>query len=115
MGWKLMGLAINKNYSRNLDEIFKNLGIIEPRLKREIDFETAYTKFWEKDNIAIGFFDFGTLLFCDINLITDDNLLINASVNKKILAYYVYEITGTYCFDLFALVQYLNSKIFQKM
>ena len=101
MGWKLMGLAINKNSTRNLDEIFKNLGIIEPRLKREIDFETAYTKFWEKDNIAIGFFDFGTLLFCDINLITDDNLLINASVNKKILAYYVYEITGTYCFDLF--------------
>jgi len=39
MGWKLAGIAINKNYSDNHQKLFDTLGIKNPKLKKQMDFE----------------------------------------------------------------------------
>jgi hypothetical protein len=110
MGWKLAGIAINKNYSDNHQKLFDILGIKNPKLKQQIDFENGTSDFCEDGNITIGFFGNGTFISSDVTLMTNDNVLTTASIDKKICAFYIYETTGTYCFDYFENGKYLRKK-----
>ena len=110
MGWKLAGIAINKNYSDNLQKLFDILGIENPKLKKQIDFEDGTSDFLEDGNITVGFFGNGTFISSDFTLMTNDKVLTTASINKKICAFYIYETTGTYCFDYFENGKYLRKK-----
>lgn len=107
-----MGIAIDKNYSNNHNELFDLLGIKNPKLEREITWEDGTIDFWEDNNIAIGFFEKGTFISSDTQLIADDELLRTASKNKSILAFYGYDTTSTYCFDFFQKGQHIRKKWF---
>ncbi len=110
MGWKLAGIAINKNYSDNHQKLFDILGINNFQLKKQTDFEAGTSDFCEDGKITIGFFGSGTFISSDFKLMTNDTLLTAASIDKKICAFYIYETTGTYCFDYFENGKYLRKK-----
>jgi hypothetical protein len=110
MGWKLAGIAINKNYSDNHQKLFDTLGIKNPKLKKQMDFEDGTSEFLEDGNIIVGFFGNGTFISSDTTLMTNDDVLTIASLNKRICAFYVYETTSTYCFDYFENGKYIRRK-----
>lgn len=69
MGFNISGLAINKNYEDNFDELQKELGWNLKR-KSEIDFETASSNWKEVGICDVYFTEKGTLLFLNMELCT---------------------------------------------
>ena len=72
MGWKIMGIAMDKNYSDDHNSLFKLLGIRNPKLEKEITWEDGTIDFWEKNNIAVGFFENGTFISSDTEIMADE-------------------------------------------
>lgn len=70
MGFNLSGLAINKNYENELDNLQKELGWNLEK-QSEIDFETASSN-WKDDGICDAYFsERGTLLFISMDMCTE--------------------------------------------
>ena len=107
-----MGIAMDKNYSDDHNSLFKLLGIRNPKLEKEITWEDGTIDFWEKNNIAVGFFENGTFISSDTEIMADEELLRVASKDKRILAFYCYETTDTYCFEYFQNGQHIRRKWF---
>jgi hypothetical protein len=68
--------------------------------------------FYEEDEVAIGFFGTGTFISAGTTLVTNSPLLKKASEACAILAFYIYDTTGTYCFDYFEAGKWVRSKWF---
>lgn len=70
MGFNISGLVINKNYQKNINELFDKLGW---SLKKgeEIDFETASSNWKEEEYCDVYFSENGTLLFLNIDYCTE--------------------------------------------
>jgi len=67
MGFNISGLAINKNYESNFDDLLKELGWNLEK-QSEIDFETASSN-WTEDGICdVYFSEKGTLLFISMDM-----------------------------------------------
>jgi len=67
MGFNLSGLAINKNYENEFDNLQKELGW-NLQKQSEIDFETASSN-WKDDRICDAYFsEKGTLLFISMDM-----------------------------------------------
>ncbi|PCI94685.1 MAG: hypothetical protein COB15_13595 [Flavobacteriales bacterium] len=80
MGFNISGLAINKNYENNFEDLQKELGWNLER-QSEINFETASSN-WKDEGICdVYFSDQGTLIFINMDMCTDtygvksDNIL----------------------------------------
>lgn len=70
MGFNLSGLAINKNYESEFDNLQKELGWNLEK-QSEIDFETASSN-WKDDGICDAYFsEKGTLLFISMDMCTE--------------------------------------------
>lgn len=70
MGFNVSGLAINKNYSNEFDNLQKELGWNLVK-ESEIDFETASSN-WKDDGICDAYFsENGTLLFISMDMCTE--------------------------------------------
>ena len=70
MGFNLSGLAINKNYENEFDNLQKELGWNLEK-QSEIDFETASSN-WKDDGICDAYFsEKGTLLFISMDMCTE--------------------------------------------
>ena len=70
MGFNLSGLAINKNYINEFDNLQKELGWNLEK-ESEIDFETASSN-WKDDGICDAYFsENGTLLFISMDRCTE--------------------------------------------
>lgn len=70
MGFNLSGLAINKNYINEFDNLQKELGWNLEK-ESEIDFETASSN-WKDDGICDAYFsEKGTLLFISMDMCTE--------------------------------------------
>jgi len=110
MGWKLTGIVIDKNFENDLVELFTLLELTDFDLERETTFEEEITQMLEDENVAIGFFGKGTYLSTGVTLVTNDELLKNASKDVSILAFYVNETTSTYCFEFYSDGNYLRRK-----
>jgi hypothetical protein len=66
MGFNISGLAINKNYENDFEELQKELGFTLER-DSEIDFETASSN-WKEDGICdVYFSEKGTLMFISMD------------------------------------------------
>ncbi|UKN02732.1 hypothetical protein K6119_04285 [Paracrocinitomix mangrovi] len=70
MGFNISGLAINKNYENNFDELQKELNWSLEK-QGEIDFETASSNWKEEGICDVYFSDNGTLLFISMDMCTD--------------------------------------------
>lgn len=76
MGFNISGLAINKNYENNFDQLQEELGWNLEK-QSEIDFETASSN-WTNDGICDVYFSKkGTLLFINMDLCTESYRLKN--------------------------------------
>lgn len=70
MGFNISGLAINKNYEREFDQLQKELGWNLEK-QSEIDFETASSN-WTDDGICnVYFTEKGTLMFIGMDMCTE--------------------------------------------
>jgi hypothetical protein len=70
MGFNISGLAINKNYEKDFDQLQKELGWNLEK-ESEIDFETASSN-WKDDGICDAYFtEKGTLLFISMDMCTE--------------------------------------------
>jgi hypothetical protein len=101
MGWKLAGIAMSESYENRFADLSTLLDLDDFTFDQASQFEEQRLGFVEDDEFVIGFFGTGTLLFCGTTLMTNDALLQRASVTGKVLAFYVYDTTSTYCFDYF--------------
>lgn len=101
MGWKLAGLAIKKNFSDRIPDLFNLLQANAFTLIEASTFEEQSVRIFEDNEIAVGFFGGGSLVFTGIEIITNDKVLKAASVASSILAFYINDTTGTYCLDYF--------------
>lgn len=110
MGWKLTGIIIDKNFENDLAGLFSLLELEDFDLERESTFEAETLEMLENENLSVGFFGKGTYLSTGVNLMTNDKLLKNASLNLTILAFYINDTTSTYCFDFYSKGEYLRKK-----
>lgn len=111
MGWKLCGLAINKDFRNDVDSLFNLLKIKNYKLEKESCFEDETIDILEDSEIVVGYFDKGTLLFTEIELMADDNnILTAASLNHAIIGFYINDTTSTYCFDYYKNGEYVRKK-----
>lgn len=70
MGFNLSGIAINKSYENEFDNLQKQLGWNLEK-QAEIDFETASSN-WKDDGICDAYFcEKGTLLFISMDMCTE--------------------------------------------
>lgn len=97
MGWKLTGIAIDENFARDFRELFELLNIENFKFEKNSSFEEETFEILENDRVSFGFFGQGTLLSTGIDLMTNDELLKKASINHRIIAFYVNDTTSTYC------------------
>jgi hypothetical protein len=111
MGFKLAGLAINENFKGNQSEVFRILNIGDYKFAGESRFHDAW-RFFEDNEVGIGFFDKGTFVSAGTTLTTNIKLLKEASKARAILAFYMYDTTGTYCFDYYEAGKWVRSKWF---
>lgn len=112
MGWKLSGLAIDKDFSQNPERLLALLNINNFILVRESTFEEETADYYENEAIGVTFFEKGSFLSAGFNLITDSDLLTKASLNQRIIAFYINDTTSTYCFDFYSDGKYIRSKWF---
>ena len=110
MGWKLTGIVIDKNFEKDLVELFNLLDLDDFDLEKETTFEDERSEMLENDKLAVGFFGNGTYLSTGVDLMTNDKLLKSASTNLTILAFYINDTTSTYCFDFYSKGEYLRRK-----
>jgi len=66
MGHNISGIAINKNFENNTDELSRLLGV-ELKLDKEIDFEDASENWKEEGYFDVYFSKKGTLVFANID------------------------------------------------
>ncbi len=78
MGFNVSGLAINKNYEKEFDQLQKELGW-KLEKQTEIDFETASANWTEDEICNVYFTENGTLLFIGMDMCTDSFPLQNDS------------------------------------
>jgi len=110
MGFRLCGIAVDKNFSGKFPILFKRLNIGNYKALGEIGFDDLTRHISEDDRIAVGFFGKGTLLMTGIQLMTNDALLSAFSTKQSVVAFYIDEVTSTYCFDFYRDGQYLRKK-----
>jgi hypothetical protein len=79
-------------------------------LEKETTFEAETLEMLEDLYLSIGFFGSGTYLSTGVELLTNGELLKEASTNFSILAFYINDTTSTYCFDFFSKGEYLRRK-----
>jgi hypothetical protein len=78
MGFNISGLAINKNYEKEFDQLQKELNW-KLEKQSEIDFETASSN-WTEDGICnVYFLENGTLIFMGMDMCTESFPLRNAN------------------------------------
>ena len=86
MGHNISGIAINKNFENNTEELSRLLGV-ELQIENEIIFEDACENWKEEGYFDVYFSKNGTLVFADkvmikvAKIITGNNHII--SFNKK--------------------------------
>jgi hypothetical protein len=110
MGFKLTGIAIDKNFEKDLAELFGLLNISDFSFEKNSTFDEETFDILDDDNISIGFFGKGTFISTGIELMTNDELLKSASKNQRIASFYVSDTTSTYCFDYYFKGEYLRKK-----
>lgn len=66
MGHNISGIAINKNFENNIEELSRFLGV-ELQLDKEIDFEDASENWKEEGYFDVYFSKNGTLVFANID------------------------------------------------
>lgn len=110
MGFKLTGIVIDKNFEKDLPELFELLNINDFAFEKDSTFDEESFDILEDENLSIGFFGKGTFLSTGITLMTSDELLKAASKNHRIASFYVNDTTSTYCFDYFYKGEYLRKK-----
>ncbi|MBV7441387.1 hypothetical protein KRX57_08130 [Weeksellaceae bacterium TAE3-ERU29] len=76
MGFNISGLAINKNYEKDFDQLQEELGW-KLRKESEIDFETASSNWTEEGVCNVYFTEKGTLMFIDMDMCTESYPLKN--------------------------------------
>ena len=69
MGFNISGLAINKNYKDNFEELQKELGL-NLKKSKDISFETAFSNWKEEGIYDVYFSEKGTLIFMDMDSCT---------------------------------------------
>lgn len=67
MGFNISGLAINKNYEKDFDQLQNELGW-KLEKQSEIDFETASTNWTEEGICNVYFTENGTLIFLEMDM-----------------------------------------------
>jgi len=70
MGFNISGLAINKNYESEFDQLQKELGWNLEK-QSEIDFETASSNWTEEGIFDVYFSEKGTLIFMNMDMCTE--------------------------------------------
>ena len=101
MGFTLCGLAVEKNFSYDIGSLLGHLNIRNNKALGESTFDEINLKISDDDRIAVGFFGNGTLLMTGIEFMTNDKLLTVFSADQSIVAFYINDITSTYCFDFY--------------
>lgn len=76
MGFNVSGLAINKNYEHEFDQLLKELGW-KLEKQSEINFEEASSNWTEEGICNVHFSEKGTVLFLNMDLCTDSFRLKN--------------------------------------
>jgi hypothetical protein len=110
MGFKLAGIAINKDFSKDLTSLLKILAIENFVLDDKSTFDEENLEILEDNFFSVAFFEKGTFLSTGITLMTNDTVLAKASLNHKIVAFYINENSSTYCFDFFENGSYIRKK-----
>ncbi|MBE8727316.1 hypothetical protein [Flavobacterium hungaricum] len=93
MGFNFSGIAINKSYKDNFEELQEELGWTLEKTE-DIDFETASAN-WKDEGICdVSFSDTATLLFVSMDLCTRMHYLENANVftfalSETSMAFYI--------------------------
>jgi len=102
MGFSLSGMVINRAFNRDSNQVLETLGIKGFQKAGTVTFDEASIHFWSDEKIGIGFYGNGTLIFCGIALMTDEERLCIASHDCNILSFYINDNNETYCFDYFS-------------
>lgn len=96
MGFNISGLAINKNYEKEFDQLQKELGWNLEK-QSEIDFETASAN-WTEDGVCnVYFTENGTLMFIGMGMCTESFPLKNDSTLTFVLSEISMAFNINYC------------------
>ena len=91
MGFNISGLAINKNYENDFEQLQKELGW-NLQKDSDIDFQTASENWTEEDTCLVYFSENGTLLFLNMEMCSEpykikDAKTLTFAVSETVMAF----------------------------
>lgn len=96
MGYNISGLAINKNYKNDFEQLQKELGWNLEK-ESEIDFEAASANWTDEGICTVYFSEKGTLIFLNMDMCADSFKIKNANTLTFALSETVMAFNLNYC------------------